>query len=177
VSKPILYAVGHSTRPIGAFLELLAAHGVQKVVDVRSIPRSRHNPQFEQTALRHSLKAAHIRYEHMRTLGGRRSPRRDSPNRGWINASFRGYADYMQSKEFRHGLRRLEAQARKRVTAIMCAEGFVARCHRSLIADALVVDGWRVLHIQSRKTAAVHRRTPFLRVRGGRLLYPAPHPS
>lgn len=173
-SKPTLYTVGHSTRPIGQFLELLAAHGVQQVVDVRRIPRSRHNPQFAQAPLRRSLKAARVRYEHLRALGGRRHAQRDSPNRGWINASFRGFADYMQSPEFRDGLRRLEAQARKRVTAIMCAEGFAARCHRSLIADALVVDGWRVLHIQSRKTAVVHHRTPFLKVSRGRLLYPAP---
>lgn len=174
--RPVVYTVGHSTRPIGDFLELLAAHGVQEVVDVRAIPRSRHNPQYEQTALRQSLKAAHIRYRHLRQLGGRRHARKDSPNAGWINASFRGFADHMQSKDFQDGLQRLEAEARKRVTAIMCAEGFVARCHRSLIADALVVDGWRVQHIQSRKRATVHHRTPFLKIRRGLLLYPKPQP-
>src|SRR2546427_11016225 len=174
VRKPVLYTVGHSTRPIGDFLKLLEAHGIQTVVDVRTIPRSRHNPQYDQTALRQTLNTAHIRYQHLRPLGGRRHARKDSPNAGWINASFRGFADHMQSKDFQDGLRRLEAEARKRVTAIMCAEGFVARCHRSLIADALVVDGWRVLHIQSRKTASAHHRTPFLKVRRGRLLYPKP---
>jgi uncharacterized protein (DUF488 family) len=110
----------------------------------------------------------------MPRLGGLRRARKDSPNAGWINASFRGFAGHMQSKDFQEGLRRLEVEARKRATAIMCAEVFVARCHRSLIADALDVDGWRVRHIQSRKTAGLHRRTPFLKVRRGRLLYPGP---
>ena len=172
--KPVVYSIGHSTRPIDGFLALLAAHGIQKVVDVRTIPRSRHNPQYDQTTLRRSLKGAHIRYQHMPRLGGLRHARKGSLNVGWMNASFRGFADHMQSKAFRDGLRRLEADASKRTTAIMCAEAFVARCHRSLIADALVVDGWRVRHIQSRKTAAVHRRTPFLRIRRGQLLYPEP---
>ena len=171
--KPVLYTIGHSTRPIETFLELLHAHGIEQLVDVRTIPRSRHNPQYEQGALRRSLKAARIRYLHLRALGGRRRPRKDSPNTGWINSAFRGYADYMQSKQFQAGLARLEARARRRLTAIMCAEGWFVRCHRALIADALVVDGWRVRHIQSRKTASVHRRTPFLRVRRGRLRYPA----
>jgi uncharacterized protein (DUF488 family) len=169
-----VYTVGHSTRPIDEFLQLLAAHGVEQVADVRTIPRSRHNPQYSQMALRASLKTARIRYRHMPKLGGLRHARKDSPNAGWINASFRGFANHMQSKAFQDGLRRLEAEACKRVTAIMCAEAFVARCHRWLIADALAVDGWRVLHIQSRKTAIAHRRTSFLRVRRGRLLYPAP---
>ena len=172
--KLVVYTIGHSTHPIDEFLELLAAHGVQKVVDVRTIPRSRHNPQFDQTALRRSLKAARIRYEHMPRLGGLRHARKGSPNAGWINASFRGFADHMQSEDFQRGLRGLEGDARKQVTAIMCAEAFVARCHRSLIADALAVAGWRVRHIQSQKTATVHRRTPFLKVRKGRLLYPGP---
>jgi uncharacterized protein (DUF488 family) len=172
--RPVLYTIGHSTRPIDEFLELLKAHGIKKVVDVRTIPRSRHNPQYDQTALRRSLNAARIRYQHMRRLGGLRHARKGSPNDGWINASFRGYADHMQSNDFRTGLRDLQAGARKRMTAIMCAEAFVARCHRSLIADALAVAGWRVLHVQSRKTARLHRRTPFLKVRRGRLLYPRP---
>ncbi len=174
MKKPVLYTIGHSTRPIADFLALLVAHGIQEVVDVRTIPRSRHNPQYEQTALRGTLKAARIRYRHLRALGGLRHTHADSPNTGWINASFRGYADYMQTEEFRDGLRRLETEGRERVTAIMCAEAFVARCHRALIADALAVDGWRVLHIQSRSTAKLHRRTGFLRVKGGRLLYPKP---
>lgn len=174
VKKPVLYTIGHSTHPIEEFLELLAAHGIEELVDVRTIPRSRHNPQYEQATLRQTLKAAHIRYRHLPALGGRRHTHADSPNTGWINASFRGYADYMQTEEFRDGLRRLETGAHERVTAIMCAEGFPARCHRSLIADALAVDGWRVLHIQSRNTARLHRRTGFLKVSEGCLLYPKP---
>ena len=172
--RPVLYTIGHSIRPIDEFLALLEAHEIAKVVDVRTIPRSRHNPQYDQGALRRSLKAARIRYQHIPRLGGLRHAQKGSPNAGWINASFRGFADHMQSKDFQRGLRDLQAAARKRRTAIMCAEAFVARCHRSLIADALTVAGWRVLHIQSRKTATVHRRTPFLRVRRGRLLYPGP---
>jgi uncharacterized protein (DUF488 family) len=174
MTRPVLYTIGHSTRPIDEFVALLEAHGIGEVVDVRTIPRSRHNPQYNQTALRRSLNTAHIRYRHMEELGGLRHARKGSPNDGWINASFRGYADHMQSKDFQSGLRDLQAGARKRMTAIMCAEAFVARCHRWLIADALVVAGWRVLHIQSRKTARIHRRTPFLKVRRGRLLYPRP---
>ena len=172
--KPVLYTIGHSTRPIGEFLALLEAHGIQKVIDVRRIPHSLRNPQYDRVALRRSLNAARIRYQYIRTLGGRRHPNKDSPNTGWINRSFRGYADHMQSKDFRDGLRRLEAEARQRITVIMCAEGFSARCHRSLIADALSVGGWRVLHIQSRKRATVHRRTAFLKVRGKQLHYPPP---
>jgi uncharacterized protein (DUF488 family) len=172
MSKPVLYTIGHSTRPIDAFIELLHAHGVENVADVRTIPRSRHNPQYDQMALRKALRAAHIGYQHMPRLGGLRHARKGSPNAGWINPSFRGFADHMQSKDFQDGLRCLEAEARTRATAIMCAEAFVARCHRSLIADALAVDGWRVRHIQSRKSATLHRRTSFLRIRSGRLLYP-----
>jgi len=143
-------------------------------VDVRTIPRSRHNPQYDQAALRDTLKTAHIGYQHLGALGGLRRTHTDSPNTGWINASFRGYADYLRTVEFQDGLQRLEARARAHVTAIMCAEGFLARCHRSFIADALAVDGWRVLHIQSRHTATLHRRTGFLKVIDGHLLYPKP---
>ena len=168
----VVYTIGHSTHPIEVFLKLLTAHGVQEVVDVRRNPRSQQNPQYQQTALRRSLSAAGIRYRHMPRLGGLRHARKRSPNDGWIDASLRGFADHMQSNEFQAGLRRLEAEARKRVIAIMCAEAFVAWCHRSLIADALTVSGWRVLHIQSQHTATIHTRTPFLRVRRGQLLYP-----
>src|SRR5262249_50006480 len=133
-----------------------------------------HNPQYEQSTLRRSLKAAGVRYVRIAELGGRRHAKKDSVNTGWMNSSFRGYADYMQTAAFRGGLERLERIGRERGIAIMCAEGFFARCHRSLIADALVVDGWRVRHISSRVTASLHRRTPFLRVRGGRLTYPGP---
>jgi uncharacterized protein (DUF488 family) len=169
-----LYTVGHSTRTTRELLELLRAHGVEQVVDVRTIPRSRHNPQFNRPALSRSLHAAKLGYRHLKALGGLRHARADSVNLGWRNASFRGYADYMQTAEFATALARLERIARRRPTAIMCAEAVPWRCHRSLIADALTVAGWRLLHIQSRRTARLHRRTPFLRVRGGTLRYPAP---
>ena len=141
-------------------------------MDVRTIPRSRHNPQFTRTVLSPSLRDAKIRYRHLKALGGLRNARTDSINLGWRNASFRGYADYMQTEDFAAGLERLEQLAARRPTAIMCAEALPWRCHRSLIADALTVARWRVLHIQSRKTARPHKRSPFLRVRSGRLLYP-----
>jgi uncharacterized protein (DUF488 family) len=120
MSKPVLHTIGHSTRPIDDFLELLHAHGVENVVDVRTIPRSRHNPQYDQMALRKALRAARIGYQHMPRLGGLRHARKGSPNAGWINLSFRGFADHMQSKDFQDGLRCLEVEARTRVTVIMC---------------------------------------------------------
>lgn len=172
-SAETLYTVGHSTRSTRELLELLRAHGVEQIVDVRTIPRSRHNPQFNGPALARSLRAARLRYRHLKALGGLRHARPDSVNLGWRNASFRGYADYMQTEEFAAGLTTLEQISRRRPTAIMCAEAVPWRCHRSLIADALTVAGWRVLHIQSRRTARPHRRTPFLRVRAGTLRYPA----
>ena len=167
-----LYTIGHSTRTARELIELLRAHEVEQVVDVRTIPRSRHNPQFTRLVLSRSLRAAKIGYRHLKALGGLRHARLDSVNLGWRNASFRGYADYMQTEDFAVGLERLEQLAARRPTAILCAEALPWRCHRSLIADALTVVRWRVLHIQSRKTARPHRRTPFLRVRSGRLVYP-----
>ena len=168
-----LYTIGHSTRTAAELLALLQEQGIETVVDVRTIPRSRHNPQFNQDALACTLGEAGLAYVHRKALGGLRHARKDSVNLGWRNASFRGYADYMQTEEFAAGLATLEQISRRRPTAIMCAEAVPWRCHRSLIADALTVAGWRVLHIQSRRTARPHRRTPFLRVRGGALRYPA----
>lgn len=167
-----LYTIGHSVRGTAELLDLLRAHGIEQVVDVRTIPRSRHNPQFNGDRLSRSLDRAGIRYVHLKTLGGLRHARPDSVNLGWRNTSFRGYADYMQTEDFAAGLARLEQLAARRSTAIMCAEALPWRCHRSLIADALTVARWRVLHIQSRRIARPHRRTPFLRVRAGRLVYP-----
>ena len=171
-ARRTLYTIGHSTRTARELIELLRAHGVEQVVDVRTIARSRHNPQFTRLALARSLRAAKIGYRHLKALGGLRRARPDSINLGWRNASFRGYADYMQTEDFAAGLARLEHLAARRPTVIMCAEALPWRCHRSLIADALTVARWRVLHIQSRKTARPHKRTPFLRVRSGRLVYP-----
>ena len=153
----ILYTIGHSTRTAREFVELLRAHRVEQVVDIRTIPRSRYNPQFNRPALARSLHAVKIGYRHLKTLGGLRHARPDSTNLGWRNASFRGFADYMQTDDFAAGLARLEQIATRRRTVIMCAEALPWRCHRSLVADALRVARWRVLHIQSRRTARPHR--------------------
>ncbi|HLI33462.1 MAG TPA: DUF488 domain-containing protein [Terriglobia bacterium] len=172
-AKPLtLYTVGHSTRSIEAFIELLQAFRVKQLVDVRTIPRSRHNPQFNSDQLSETLKAAAIRYVHMPQLGGLRHAHRDSPNTGWRNASFRGFADYMQQPEFRSGLDKLLKLARLRPTAIMCAEAVPWRCHRSLIADALLVRGAHVEHILSGKRAEAHTLTPFAQVEGLQITYP-----
>lgn len=164
--------VGHSTRPIDEFLALLHAHGVTVLVDVRTVPHSRHNPQFDTVALRRSLPASGIGYSHASGLGGFRRTVPDSPNTAWRNLSFRGYADYMQSAEFAQeliGLIELSACAR---IALMCAEAVPWRCHRSLIADALVVHGVPTCEIASATRLNPHKLTPFARVRGNRIDYP-----
>ena len=168
-----IFTVGHSNRTWQEFLELLRAHGVARVIDVRSIPRSRHNPQFDQKTLRKKLRAARIGYVHLKKLGGRRHTRRDSMNMGWRNASFRGYADYMQTPEFDAGLERLIKLARNKRSAIMCAEAVPWRCHRSLIGDALTVRGIRAEDIMSGKTSRVHTLTSFARVRKNVITYPS----
>ena len=167
-----IYTIGHSTRSSEQFLDLLKAHGIEELVDVRAIPQSRYNPQFGQEELAASLKQAGIGYVHLGKLGGLRHSRKDSVNLGWQNSSFRGFADYMATPEFQEGLDELKALAEKKRVAIMCAEAVPWRCHRSLIADALTTQGWQVLHIQSRKTASPHELTPFLKVQDGKLTYP-----
>ncbi len=164
--------IGHSTRTWKAFLDLLRAHRVRRVIDVRSIPRSRHNPQFNRETLRKKLRSAKIGYVHLRKLGGLRLARCDSPNMGWRNTSFRGFADYMQTPEFEVGLQRLIKLVREKRSAIMCAEAVPWRCHRSLIADALTVRGIRVGDIMSMKRSKVHSLIPFARVQGHRITYP-----
>jgi uncharacterized protein (DUF488 family) len=164
--------IGHSTRTWKVFLDLLRAHRVERVIDVRSIPRSRHNPQFDQETLRTKLRAARIGYVHLRKLGGLRHSRRDSSNMGWRNSSFRGFADYMQTSEFDAGLQRLIKLARQKQSALMCAEAVPWRCHRSLIADALTVLGIRVEDIMSKNRSTLHRLTSFGQVRHGRITYP-----
>ena len=174
-SRP-LYTIGHSTRTAAALIDLLHAHGIQTLVDVRTIPRSRHNPQFNRDALAEALDRAGIEYQHRPALGGLRHARKDSVNLGWRNASFRGYADYMQTPEFARALAELEALADARPTAIMCAEAVPWRCHRGLIADALTVRGRPVLHIQSASAPTRHQPTPFMRTVEGRPVYPLPDP-
>ena len=170
--RPI-YTIGHSNRPIEEFLELLTANGIELVVDIRKMPKSRSNLQFEGSALQQSLQQAGIGYLHEPLLGGLRRAQKDSVNDGWRNASFRGFADYMATDDFTRGLDTVLRNSGKKTTAIMCAEAVPWRCHRSLVADALKASGRRVLHIVSRSTPSPHRYTPFLRRRRGVLTYPA----
>jgi uncharacterized protein (DUF488 family) len=171
--SPIVLTIGHSTRTIEAFIDLLQAHGTTRVMDVRTVPRSRHNPQFNKTSLSRALKKAGLGYVHLPGLGGLRHAKRDSLNAGWRNASFRGYADYMQTPEFEQSLEELIRLAKHERIAIMCAEAVPWRCHRSLIADALLVRGIRTEDIMSPSRRQVHVLTPFAKVRGTMITYPA----
>jgi uncharacterized protein (DUF488 family) len=173
MARNFVFTIGHSTRPIDDFVHLLKSHGVQRVVDVRTLPRSRVNPQFGIARLPGWLRAAHIHYTHLPGLGGLRRPRPDSLNLGWRNDSFRGYADHMQTRAFKEGLHRcLELASVERV-ALMCAEAVPWRCHRLLIADALVARGIDALEIASDTRVRPHTLTPFARVDGTDITYPA----
>lgn len=167
-----LYTIGHSTRPLDELVEMLHAFGVDTLVDIRTIPRSRRNPQYETTALASALPSRGLRYVHVPELGGLRRALEGSPNGAWRNASFRGYADHMQTPEFEEGLAKLGALAAEGRVAIMCAEAVPWRCHRSLVADALVARGVHVEHITSAKRSSPHRMTPFAVVEGTRVTYP-----
>ena len=168
--------MGHSTRPLSEFITLLKAHSVVRLIDVRTVPRSRHNPQFDRDTLPAALAAAGISYEHLAGLGGFRRTHPGSLNAGWRNVSFRGYADYMQTSEFADNLAELIAKATRERIVLMCAEAVPWRCHRSLIADALLVHGLRVEEIISGTRRQGHALTPFARVRGTVITYP-PEPS
>jgi uncharacterized protein (DUF488 family) len=168
-----IYAIGHSTHPIDKFISLLKANGIRNVADVRTVPRSRHVPQFNQETLKTALKAEGVDYHHFKQLGGLRKPRRDSTNLGWKNSSFRGFADYMETDEFESGIAELIKLAESEgPVAIMCAEALPWRCHRSLIADAFTARGLEVLQIDSRGNAKPHTLTSFARVKGGKVTYP-----
>jgi uncharacterized protein (DUF488 family) len=171
--EPALFTIGHSTRPIEKFTEMLQGHQITMLVDVRTIPRSRHNPQFNKETLAEALKTAGVRYLHCKNLGGLRHAVKDSVNTGWRNKSFRGYADYMGTAAFSHALEEIidYAQKGERV-ALMCAEGAPFRCHRSLIADAVVVRGLEICEISSATRATPHKLTPFARLEQGRITYP-----
>jgi uncharacterized protein (DUF488 family) len=169
-----LYSVGHSNRDLEELIGLLRARGVDLLVDVRTAPGSRRYPQFGRVALAEALGRAGIEYVHLPELGGLRRPRPDSPNTGWRNQSFRGYADHMQTAEWEAGLRRLIDLTRDREAAVMCAEAVPWRCHRSLIADALWVRGIVVRHLLGRDRERAHTLTPFARVEGERITYPSP---
>ena len=166
--------IGHSNRSIEEFMSLLMANHITQVIDVRTIPRSRHNPQFNLDSLPTSLGVAGIDYVHMPGLGGLRHAHADSPNSGWRNASFRGYADHMQSAEFVEGIDRVMALADSKRCALMCAEAVPWRCHRSLIADALLVRDVRVEDIIGPRGRQPHKLTPFAKLDGLQLTYPPP---
>ncbi len=164
--------IGHSTRSIDEFIRLLTAHRVDRVIDIRTIPRSRHNPQFSRELLSRALRRAKIRYRHMPGLGGLRHPRRNSANSGWRNAGFRGYADYMQTAKFRRSLDRCIELAKDSQVVLMCAEAVPWRCHRSLVADALKVRGIAVSEITSGVRTRPHSLTPWAKVNGVQITYP-----
>jgi uncharacterized protein (DUF488 family) len=170
---PPVLTIGHSTRTLAEFIALLKAHAVTQVVDVRTVPRSRHNPQFNKEALPRSLKKAGLEYVHLPGLGGLRHAEPDSLNIAWRNPSFRGYADYMQTPEFEEQIEALIQLAQTRRIALMCAEAVPWRCHRSLIGDALTVRGIRTEDIMSLTRIQLHTLTPFAQVRGTTVTYPA----
>jgi uncharacterized protein (DUF488 family) len=168
-----IFTIGHSTRSLDDLIAMLKAHSIRRLIDVRTMPRSRKNPQFNRETMPAALALHGIAYEHEARLGGLRRARVDSQNTGWKNASFRGYADYMQTTDFEEGLERLvKAGGRERV-AIMCAEAVPWRCHRSLVADALSVRGVPVEHVMSTTKSQTHSMTRFAKVSDGRICYPA----
>jgi uncharacterized protein (DUF488 family) len=172
-----IFTVGHSTLPIADFVALLEAYGIACLADIRTVPRSRHNPQFNGDELDKSLGANKIAYVAMPALGGLRHPRKDSPNAGWRNKGFRGYADYMQTPAFAAGLDALIALSQAQRTAIMCAEAVPWRCHRSLVADALGVREIPVVEILTATSYRAHKLTPFAHVAGTAITYPPEQPS
>lgn len=183
-----IYTIGHSTRALDEFIALLRAHDITQVADVRTVPKSRRHPHFSREALERSLPAAGVAYRHFGELGGLRKPRKDSRNIGWRHQGFRGYADYMETEDFERGVDALLAwadnreparsednafhEAHRRRTAVMCAEGVWWRCHRQLIADALVARGIHTCHIVSSSPAKPHKITEFARIVGTRVSYP-----
>jgi len=168
----MILTIGHSTRPFDELLSLLQDHRVMLLADVRTVPRSRHNPQYNSDTLAKGLAAAGLAYRHMPGLGGLRKARKESINQGWRNDSFRGYADYMQTPEFEAALEELLALAERGCVCIMCAEAVPWRCHRSLISDALCVRGVEVRHIMGPDKTPLHTLTSFAEVRGTHLTYP-----
>jgi len=174
IKKFSIFTIGHSTRTLEDFLAVLKHYGITQVIDIRSIPKSRHNPQFTNTTLAPFLRNHRIGYRHEKLLGGLRHTHADSINTAWENASFRGFADYMQTGAFQEGLTKLIVIAQKKTVALMCAEAVPWRCHRSLIADALLARGIPVIDIISMTSAKPHTLTPWAVVEGNTLTYPGP---
>jgi uncharacterized protein (DUF488 family) len=172
--KPTIYTIGHSTYTVDEFVEMLRAFHIEMVVDVRSIPKSRHNPQFNKEELEKSLRKCNIDYMHLRLLGGLRHTTKASINTAWKKASFRGFADYMQTSEFAEGMEQVVVLAKEKRVAIMCSEALPWRCHRSLIGDALLVRNFHVEDIMSGKTTKPHTLTPWAKVKGMEITYPEP---
>jgi len=168
-----ILTIGHSTHTLEEFVAMLKAHDVAQLVDVRTIPKSRRVPQFNSESLAETLPARGIDYVHMKSLGGLRHARKDSLNTGWRNASFRGYADYMATRDFKQGIDKLLELARAKRTALMCAEAVPWRCHRSLIGDALLIRGVQVEDIMSATSTREHELTPFAKVSDREITYPA----
>jgi uncharacterized protein (DUF488 family) len=171
--KITVFTIGHSTRSLDDFISLLKEHNIKQVIDIRTIAKSRHNPQFNQASLRQALKNHRINYRHMKGLGGLRHAHKDSINTAWHNLSFRGYADYMQTPAFTNNIEKLVAYAHKKQIVIMCAEAVPWRCHRSLIGDALLVRSINVEDIMSKTNTKKHTLTPWAKVRGTHITYPA----
>lgn len=169
-----IWTIGHSTRTLEAFIELLKQYDIQLLADIRTVPFSRHNPQFGQDLLPASLHVAGIRYLHLKSLGGLRKKTKESVSLGWRNQSFRNFADYMQTTDFDAALLDLIALAKRERTCIMCAEAVPWRCHRSLVGDALLARGIKVHDIISHSTVKDHEMTAFAKVSGGKVTYPQP---
>ncbi len=168
----IIYTIGHSTRTWEEFVEILKAYDIDLLVDVRTVPKSRHVPQFNDEHMAKALPKEGITYEHIKKLGGLRHALKDSINGGWHNKSFRGFADYMQTEEFFEGLDILKKMALGKTTAIMCAEAVPWRCHRSMIGDALLVQGYEVMDIFSDHKTEPEKLTSFAEVDGDKIVYP-----
>ncbi|MDD5127669.1 MAG: DUF488 domain-containing protein [Dehalococcoidales bacterium] len=173
-TEKVIFTIGHSTRTVEDFVKLLKDNNVARLADVRTVPRSRHNPQFNKEALPMILRRHDIKYLHMAGLGGLRHPVAGSPNTGWHNASFRGYADYMQTPEFEENLAELIKLAGEETICLMCAEAVPWRCHRSLIADALSIRSIAVVHILSQTSRRPHEVTPWAKISGRHITYPMP---
>jgi uncharacterized protein (DUF488 family) len=168
-----IYTVGHAARPWKEFVGLLHGHEITILADIRRFPGSRHAPQFNEETMRTALAAEGIGYHHLPLLGGRRQARADSVNTAWKHPSFRGYADYMETRDFQDGLHELTVLARSHRVAVMCAETVWWKCHRSLVADALMAEDWHVLHILDTGEPRPHRLTTPARLESGVLTYHA----
>ncbi len=167
-----IYTIGHSTRDIEEFIDLLRHNAITQLIDIRTVPKSRHNPQYEQNVLKKSLTKNNIAYMYLKELGGLRPKAKVSVNQGWRNTSFRNYADYMQTESFISGIKTLLQIAKDEVTVIMCAEAVPWRCHRSLVGDALLVRGVKVSDIMSKTSVKAHTLTSFAVVDGKNITYP-----